>query len=429
MRASEKNIIVIDAVIILFFSFLLLTTVTLVAGEEMGVSTSADITYELLDDDNIVHVTKVVTLTNADENTRYWQGYYDSHNYYVPDVAENIISYDNSGDIEHIRGAGEYHIFSFNERVWHGDVYQFTVEYDIPVNQNTAVFSVWDNSDIATAKIIIPDEYELSTNKKNYVITHLDDLNILDPGYLGMDVGSITVNCVKHTEFNVLSDTLELRDRNIVVTVKYWDGEEQWAEHVMDVTSSSLLMLEDSWGIAYPAGYDILIIQSSIEDTGGYGGLNNWSKGIMLLHTSKDITLVHELVHYWTESCSFEQLWMDEGYANFYALMILEELDPVQAEKERKKLADIPSAENFADTLTDWSVPTELTPGHAYQTKMNYKRAFLLTSSIYEAVGDENFNAANSIFTNSRTVSNIDHIGTMEQLSEKELDSIYDQYL
>ncbi|NPE27235.1 hypothetical protein HNV12_04505 [Methanococcoides sp. SA1] len=429
MKVSEKRTIAIDAAIILLFSFLLVATVTVVSAEGDGIFTSAELSYELIGDENIVHVTKEVTFTNVDESTRYWQGYYDTYNYYIPGNAVDIRAYDSSGSMEYTKGDGEFYIFIFNERVWHKEVYTFIVEYDMPVNQNTAVFKIWDNSDVATAKVIIPNEYELNTNKQDCVTTHLDDSYVLDPGILGKNVASITIDLVRHTELNSMVETVALKEKDVLVTVKYWDGEEQWAEHVMDTTSKSLVMIEDIWGIAYPAGYDITIIEGSMEDTGGYGGLNNWSNGILLLHTSRDITLIHELVHYWTESCSFEQLWMDEGYANFYALMVLEKLDPVQATKELDRLSEIEEPEKNEGTLTDWSVPSELVSGYAYQTKLNYKKAFILTYSLYKEVGMDTFKDANIEFINMGYVGNNDHINIMEGISGKELDAIYDQYL
>lgn len=374
-------------------------------------------------------MTKEVTFNNIDENTRYWQGYYDTYNYYIPDDAENIRAYDSSGSMEYTKGDGDFYVFMFNERVWYGDVFEFTVEYDIMVNQNTAVFNIWDNTDNATAKIIIPDEYEMYANKQNCVITPLKDRYVLDPGNLGKNVAPITVDLVRHTELNSMTETVKLKEKDVLVTVRYWDGEEQWAEHVMDTTSRSLVMLEDIWGVAYPANYDITITESSMEETAGYGGLNNWSNGISLLHTSRDITLIHELTHYWTKSCSFEQLWMDEGYANFYAIRVLEELDPLQATKELNRLSEIGDNEKNVGELADWSTPSELAPGYAYQTKLNYKRAFLLTYSIYKDVGMDTFRDASMEFINMGYVDKSDHIRIMESISGKELDAIYDQYL
>ncbi|MCD4806479.1 MAG: hypothetical protein K8R13_02710 [Methanococcoides sp.] len=429
MKVSEKKVLAIDVAIILFFSFLFITSVTIVAAGGDGISTSAELRYELLGDENIVHVTKEVTFTNLDENTRYWQGYYDTYNYYIPDGAENLRAYDGSNSMEYTKGDGDFYVFNFNERIWYGDVFKFIVEYDMMVNQNTAVFNLWDNTDNATAKVIIPDGYEVYLNTQNCVIVPLKDSYVIDLGNLGKGVAPITVDLVRHTELNSMTETVKLKEKDVLVTVRYWDGEERWAEHVIDTTSSSLVILEDIWGVAYPAGYDITITESSMEDTGGYGGLNNWSKGISLLHTSRDITLIHELAHYWTECCSFEQLWMDEGYANFYAMKVLEELDPLQATKELDRLSDIGDDERNEGKLSDWSTPSELAPSYAYQTKLNYKRAFLLTYSLYRDVGMDTFRDASMEFINMGYVDKSDHIGIMESISGKELDAIYDQYL
>ncbi|NOQ48767.1 MAG: hypothetical protein GQ576_06500, partial [Methanococcoides sp.] len=107
----------------------------------------------------------------------------------------------------------------------------------------------------------------------------------------------------------------------------------------------------------------------------------------------------------------------------------LEELDPLQATKELDRLSDIGDNEMNEGKLSDWSTPSELAPSYAYQTKLNYKRAFLLTYSLYRDVGMDTFRDASMEFINMEYVDKSDHISTMESISGKELDAIYDQYL
>ncbi|WP_129597219.1 hypothetical protein [Methanohalophilus profundi] len=109
-----------------------------------------------------VHVTKEITFTNKDENTRYWQGFYSSLNYPVPPDHSNLCSYDDSSKVRFKRAedGGDYYIFTFNEDLWYGDSYTFTMEYDVrkdPIYttsqlRNNQILELWNSLSLIIMK-------------------------------------------------------------------------------------------------------------------------------------------------------------------------------------------------------------------------------------------------------------------------------------
>ena len=252
-----------------------------------------------------------------------------------------------------------YYTFEFNKNIWYEKSYTFTVEYDIAIHKNTAVFHISENGDNTKVTVSIPDGYDVSIDRNDYTKTQLSDVNTyrFDKG-LNWDKLCF-VDAVHSTEMQVVKDTIHLKEKDVEIKIEFWDGEDEWANEMMRTAIESLPVLEDVSGLSYPTEYDITIKQATLADTLGYGGANNDVAGIILLHTENYETLIHELAHYWTRECNFEAIWMDEGYANLYTYLVLDQTHPDDA-AARKELY-FEQYETMKSThdisLSDWKVP------------------------------------------------------------------------
>ncbi|MCD4704435.1 MAG: hypothetical protein K8R64_09145 [Methanosarcinaceae archaeon] len=419
----------IIGVIALLFIFVFATVSPAVAGWEQT-TTEITSTYEVIPEDAVIHVSKDIAFTNLDRDTRYWQGYYSNINHNIPDNAKNLHVYDSSGVLEFHISDGDHYTFEFSEKVWYEDVYMFNVEYDLDVNNNTATFYVNEpeNTDIS---IIIPQEYETYIGTDGYTTEELSGNSIFILESRSDQRTTFLVDAVRHTEMNTMSDIVQLEKRDVKVTIEFWDGEEEWAHEMLDVAIESLPVLEDVWGFPYPVNYNITITQTSLSDTRGYGGSNNWSNGISMLHTSKYPILIHELAHYWTQACNFDQLWMDEGYADLYTYIVLNQTHPQDGEDRRDKFFEL--YESLKPTqdivLSEWSTPDEFTELNSDQIHYGYKKSFALTYMIYDEIGLDNMRTANTQFRGYVDIDSAEHRDIIESVSGKDLDSIYDDFV
>lgn len=373
-----------------------------VAGDS-GVTTEVTSDYIVIPDEGMVHVTKQILFSNTDTNTKYKRGYYSTFNHYLPSDAENVKAYDDKKALEVLNEQGSYHTFLFNNRVWYGENYVFHIEYDLPVNKNTAVFYILENGDSTHVRVEVPSGFD----------THLarDDYELEEKQYAsvytfrrGTDWDrSCLVNAVRHTDYLVLSDVARLQERNVTVNIRYWEGEEEWAQEMLDTALTSLPILEESWGMPYPASYDVIITQANITETGGYGGFNKGRKGIWMLHTSSNEILIHELAHYWTRACNFDQLWMDEGYADLYTYIVLNETDPASAADRRDRFLQKYEAlkADYDFPLSGWDIPENIDASTGMKVDFGYKKAFALTYELYEDIGLENMKSSNIGFAAS----------------------------
>ena len=358
-----------------------------------------DAAYEVIPEEMVVHVSKEFTFSNHDSDTRFWRGYYSNLNYKLPDGIENIQIYDSDQEMEFYKpdAKDSYYTFEFNKNIWYEKSYTFTVEYDIAIHKNTAVFHISENGDNTKVTVSIPDGYDVSIDRNDYTKTQLSDVNTyrFDKG-LNWDKPCF-VDAVHPTEMQVVKDTIHLKEKDVKIIVEFWDGEDEWGNEMLSAAIESLPVLEDVTGLPYPTEYDITITQATSADTLGYGGANNDVEGIILLHTENYETLIHELAHYWTRECNFEAIWMDEGYANLYTYLVLDQTHPDDA-AARKELY-FEQYETMKSThdisLSDWKVPDSFNSENANDVDYGYKKSFVLAYNKYENEGLESIQVSN----------------------------------
>ncbi|MBN2487420.1 MAG: hypothetical protein JXA98_00155 [Methanosarcinaceae archaeon] len=408
------------------FIFLIIFFASSSSADWNQTSTEVNASYEVISEDMTVHVSKVITFKNNDANTRYWRGYYSTFNYYLPDDAKNICAYDNDRDLNFhkLDRMDHYYVLKFNTKVWYEESYTFTIEYDIDIHKNCANFCVNEHGNETQVTIIIPDEYETFMDRNDYSMETISDAVVytFDHGLVWSN--TCRVDAVKNTDIHVLKGTANLKEKNVDITVNYWDGEEEWANDILNTAIETLPVLEDLSGLSYPMDYNITITEATITETSGYGGSNNGKNGIILLHTEGRAILVHELSHYWTRACNFENIWMDEGYADLYTYLVLNQTHPDEAYSRKELFFDqyetLKPIHDFP--LSNWTVPESFEDGNALETSYGYKKSFVLMYNLYEDAGLEAIQKTNLEFSNSNDGIDIDeYVKSMESATDKSL--------
>lgn len=430
MRSSEKRRILTGAALFIILLFAINTS-SATSGANDDIFTDVSSSYELIPDEGIVKVSREITFHNNDPDTKYWRGYYSNYNSYLPDGATEINVFDDENNMDFKKVDEGYHVFYFNHKVWYEESYRFYVEYKIEINKNTAVFLLSEYGDNVEVTLEVPADFETHLSRDDYKVEErlYSSVYIFEKGQ-NWDK-SCKVNSVRDSPRLTLTDTAHLQERDVDIEIRYWEGEEEWAQDTMQTSIESLELLEEKWGIAYPPEYNITITQANLTETGGYGGYNQGMNGIWLLYTSNHGILVHELSHYWTRACNFEQLWMDEGYADLYTYIVLSEMEPKEAESRRdrflNKYKELYDEHDFP--LSDWNTPETLNSNTEEHVDYGYKKAFSLTYTVYNTIGEEALKKANKEFTEqSGEIDNEDYLGIISSVSHADT-SFIEEYI
>lgn len=378
------------------FLFLIVLSIVYIYPVSCGwdqTNTDINVTYEVSPDGTNIHVLRQITFENGDEKTRFWRGYYSDFNYYLPLNANNMCAYDQqSGETLTWTLTPEgYYTFNLGKRVWYGQSYVFCIEYDLPRNSNTAVFNIIESGNMTQVILRTPQYYETDIERKDYHILEQGEFVefVFPKGATWKSPCQVT--CVNHTDMQEIKGTVQLSERKVGITVRHWEGEDTWGMHTFNITMQSLLLLENVTGFPYMPRYNITITQASVVDTQGYGGFNQGSKGIYLLHTSSDAILIHELSHYWTRECHYSHIWMDEGHADLYTYLVLKKTKPDAAEKRKDKtLQTYQKLERKYDlNLSEWDIDDDFNEGNREAIQFGYSKAFTAIYTAYEDLGSE----------------------------------------
>lgn len=399
--------------------------ITPVSGDWNETIKEVDSFYTLVPDERLVHVFKEIHFTNYDSDTKYWQGYYNHLHHEIPENARNIDIWDCKNQKITIQKdpQDDYYVSELNQNLWYGDSYSIYMEYDLPVNENTAVFKLNENADFINATVIIPDGYEVSIDNPDYTTKHSSSTNMYKFNRI-KDQLECSVDAVNPTEYNVLNKAVQLSDKKVDLKIEFWDGEKQWANTILNTTLKTLPVMEKLWGLTYPKDHNITITQSTKNGTSGYGGINNGKNGILMLHTSNKNILIHELAHYWTQNCNFKHIWMDEGYADLYTYIFLNRINPHDANERKeyfkKQYNSMKQSNNLV--LSSWSVPDSIDSKNFDRVDYGYKKSFILVYNIYNKIGLESMKEANQEFLElDRTIGNDEYKHIIQTVSGKNL--------
>ncbi len=412
--------------VILILTVLSIVNISPVAGGWNQTITDIDVTYEVSTDGKNINVLRQIMFENRDEDTRFWRGYYSSFNYYFPQNAKNVRAYEkDSGNVlDWFVSSDGYYTFCLKKKVWYGESYAFYIEYDLPRNSNTVVFNIVESGNRTKVVLRTPQYYETDIERTDYHMLEQNGFTefVFQKGTYWKNPCQVT--CVNHTTMDEIRSVAHLIEKDVEITVRFWEGEDAWGTHVMDKTMKSLQLLENVTGIPYPPKYNVTIIQASVDDTHGYGGFNQGSKGIYLLHTSSDAILIHELAHHWTRECRFSHIWMDEGHADLYTYLVLAQTNPnVAVKRKDKTLETYQKLERKYDmSLSAWKTADSFDSTNRENIQFGYSKAFTAIYLMYEDLG------SGTMQTGWQCLSELDHtvdeqcfIRVMEEVSEKNL--------
>ncbi len=395
--------------------------------------TDMDVTYDVSPDGKNIHVLRQVTFENSDDDTKFWRGYYSTFNYYLPVNAKNIYAYDKKdpGSLKWTLTNEGYYIFSLNKKVWYGDSYVFYIEYDLPRNSNTAVFSIVEYGNRTKVILRIPQSYETDIERKDYYMFEKGEFNefVFPKGAIWKNPCQVT--SVNHTDMQEIKGVVHLSERDVGITVRFWEGEDAWSTRILNTTTETLLLLENVTDFPYPARYNVTIIQACVEDTQGYGGFNQGNKGVYLLHTSSDAILIHELAHYWTREYRFSRTWMDEGHAELFTYLVLKTTNPEIAEKRKDKALETYQKlkRKYDIPLSTWDTADNFDASNGESTLFGYSKAFNVIYSVYQDLGPETMQTCWQCLSElDQTVDEQSFISVMEETSGKDIGYI-EEYL
>jgi hypothetical protein len=372
-----------------------------VAEPEDGIRVEANVRYEVLPEDETVRVTIDVTLTNLTPDRGLTYYYFDRIGIPAPAEAANVSARRVGG------GTLSTGWESTEDPQWrvliarlspvlrYGSPQQLEISYDLPdlkprsdgwtrATPAFATFLVVPYGDRGRAdvEIVVPNSYEdvhiagaeLSSSKDGdatvYTATDIDE-----PEEWWAIVAARDGSLLEEQE-------VQVGDHNALL--KYWPGDDEWAEFASDVVATGIPELETLIGRPWPVEDELEIVESGIPHAYGFGGWYDSSSDVIEVGDALDAqVMLHELSHAWFNDEFGRERWFGEGLAELYSNLALERIN-----RDFQRAEEVSIEHEHAVPLATWEHAVREAPE---EDQYAYPAAWWVISEIYDEIGQEGF--------------------------------------
>jgi hypothetical protein len=355
----------------------------------------------VLPEDETVRVTIDVTLTNLTPDRGLTYYYFDRIGIPAPAEAANVSARRVGG------GTLSTGWESTEDPQWrvliarlspvlrYGSPQQLEISYDLPdlkprsdgwtrATPAFATFLVVPYGDRGRAdvEIVVPNSYEdvhiagaeLSSSKDGdatvYTATDIDE-----PEEWWAIVAARDGSLLEEQE-------VQVGDHNALL--KYWPGDDEWAEFASDVVATGIPELETLIGRPWPVEDELEIVESGIPHAYGFGGWYDSSSDVIEVGDALDAqVMLHELSHAWFNDEFGRERWFGEGLAELYSNLALERIN-----RDFQRAEEVSIEHEHAVPLATWEHAVREAPE---EDQYAYPAAWWVISEIYDEIGQEGF--------------------------------------
>lgn len=306
-----------------------------------GLVVIADTRYQALPEEGRVHVTLDAVATSFEPNTSEGQVYYSGITFAVPATATNIVA--TAGGlrlgVRVVEEADAYRAVevSFGRGVFFEQSYAYTVSFDmvdpggagnrdLRIGTSLVAFPVWAFGSEAepgsSIRVELPAGYspqvqgsEMSASRDaagRQILTAEPEDPFAFFAYVSADRPGAYVD----TPVEVITS----RERPEVV-VRAWEDDPNWGQRIARLMADGLPALERLIGVLYPHAGRLRIEEAAISRLGQYAGLYDRLSGVIQVRYDADaFVALHEAAHVWFNDRLFDERWIGEAWAEFYAV-------------------------------------------------------------------------------------------------------------
>jgi len=213
----------------------------------------------------------------------------------------------------------------FDNPFFYGETYSLSLSYDIPdtrregllVTPAYAFVPIVALGDQVTVDVSLPSAEPWSVElqpaectqvESTFTCSGSDDIYVAALAEISRpDLTSVT------------SADVQLKEKKLTLQIRYFQGEDAFAQHVKDLAAASLPVMEELFGFNYSGPAEVRLEERGRVITLGYEGfatcVGESYCGIAVSPVASDHTVLHELAHLWTGL--YSERWLAEGFAEF----------------------------------------------------------------------------------------------------------------
>ncbi len=326
---------------------------------------------------------------------------------------------------------------SFHRHVFFGETYGFSLAYELAnvrepsvlVTPTYAYLPVIAGGDEATVTVVSPsgggwsvslEPGECAQNGATFTCSGAD------AAFLAALVEVSRPDAVARFSFDI-----PLKEKAVSVTLSYFQGEEATSQHLKDLVSTALPLMEDVYGFPYPGPPSVSVSQGGRQVALGYEGLTSCDPAgtcsVIVSPAADDITVLHELAHFW--SSIFSKRWLSEGFAQLVAEETASALPPglVQSQSSARE----PAAVDLR--LDEWGDVSSLIGAAESERDVEnagYDRSLRFLYVLRSEVGSDVLKRVDAaVAAEQSPADSRRYLDLLEELSQKRLDDLFAEWV
>jgi len=386
--------------IVLAFLTLPLSPQTSLASQLLLLTT--DVSYDIRPDTGPVHVSWQVRVDNQDPETVERESgtvyFYDSLTLPILRGSANLsarsgpaalsVSLDTSSDGPLVTAT-----VSFDRMLFFDDTYSFSLDYDLP--------SAREDSLLVTPYYVFLPAVSLGNQSTVSISTPSDQAWEVSLEPVGCTGSGPAFTCQASSPDQIhlaafaevsrpdtaVTITMPAPLSGVDVTLTYFQGEDAWGQHLQELVTAALPLLEELYGFPQPGPSAINIAERGGQIALGYEGRTSCdvsSCDIAISPIADDVTALHEMAHLWSNI--YDKRWLAEGFAELIAYKAAQRLGPglVQGSTDPRPPTTL---DLRLDEWADVTYLIDATPEQQANEEAGYDRSLRFLRLLEDTVG------------------------------------------
>lgn len=255
----------------------------------------------------------------------------------------------------------------------------------IRVGPHLVSFPAWGFGTASDVRVELPSDYEVRVDGDDLEASVEKETTVLTSGPISDPTHWLAhVGATREPTFETLQQAVPLAGGTADLQVRHWVDDPEWGQATLDLVADALPLLEEAFGIPYPAQGPVVITES-VTAGGPDGGASDGE--IAVGFAEPPFTVLHQVAHLWAGKAISGDRWILEGLASWAAGRVSTELElalPYDPAAVAKNLAD------DAFPLSEWTDEERSSQAEGWA----YAAAWSLTNQVAAQAGIDNFQAA-----------------------------------
>jgi hypothetical protein len=282
----------------------------------------------------------------------------------------------------------------FRSAIFYGQTAKVRVTFDLPggrprsasdirVGTAFATFVAWAFGDSGSVRVVVPAGFEAETTGSTVTRSASNGATIFRATGI-TDIGAwyLVVNADRQSALT--NDRVDLSGGEHVV-IRAWPEDAEWRKRVRGLITTGLPELVRQTGLDWPVADDLTVFEVHTPLLEGYAGVFFVNEDrIEISEDLDDLTILHEASHAWFNRGLFDGRWINEGLADTYAALALDEVA-----SGGWAPAPVSPTDKAAVRLVDWVHPGRITDDATEaRERYGYDAAWTVVRSLVLEIGD-----------------------------------------